>query len=347
MMFCSLQSGVEAFSSDVDTGSRRENAAISAALRSNPSGKVLRLRGLLLSGALLAASSALAPLAAQQAWTASIETQAERAYRAVEERSLAMPKQGVKSASRKRKGAKAAPVAEAVIPEMPERPDLPERKFIAAPPPAVQKPEEDVFVTDPPKDQPGKTQAFAEPLITAPKGLGDVLTTQVLSDEPDQAGAPEPKPVADAAPPQTAGDQYCKGINNAAADARFAWQKQTLADTEKQVEKRVEELNGRIAEYQKWMARRDDFSRKAQSTITDIYAKMKPDAAALQLSALDEETAAAVLTKLSPKISSALMAEMDAKKAARLTTIISASAKGPKGKLPAPPPAAPPANGGT
>jgi flagellar motility protein MotE (MotC chaperone) len=65
---------------------------------------------------------------------------------------------------------------------------------------------------------------------------------------------------------------------------------------------------------------------------------MKPDAAAQQLSALDEETAAAVLIKLSPKISSALMAEMDAKKAARLTAIIAGSSKGPKGKPPATPP---------
>ncbi len=127
-------------------------------------------------------------------------------------------------------------------------------------------------------------------------------------------------------------------IANAAADARFAWQKQTLLDTEKQVEKRVEDLNAKIAEYQKWMARRDDFSRKAQSSITDIYAKMKPDAAAQQLSALDEEMAAAVLIKLSPKISSALMAEMEAKKAARLTAIIAGSSKGPKGKPPAVPP---------
>ena len=118
------------------------------------------------------------------------------------------------------------------------------------------------------------------------------------------------------------------------ADARFAWQKQTLAETEKQVEQRVEELNGKIAEYQKWLARRDEFSRKAQSAITDIYAKMKPDAAAQQLTALDEETAAAVITKLNREISSALMAEMDAKKAARLTSIISSSAKGPNGKPP-------------
>ena len=68
--------------------------------------------------------------------------------------------------------------------------------------------------------------------------------------------------------------------------------------------------------------------------ITDIYAKMKPDAAAQQLTALDDETAAAVITKLNPRVASALMAEMDPKQAARLTSIISSSAKGPKGKPP-------------
>ena len=214
-------------------------------------------------------------------------------------------------------------------------PELPARKMTVpaeAESAVADKPATDVFASDPAKAQPQiEVTAFAEPLIRKPNGLADVLTTQVLSEE--QGGAPAAAKPA----PQTTGDQYCSNIVDAAADARFLWQKQTLFDTEKQVEKRVEELNAKIAEYQKWMARRDDFSRKAQSTITDIYAKMKPDAAAQQLSVLDEETAAAVLTKLSPKISSALMAEMDAKKAARLTAIISSSAKGPKGKPPTPP----------
>lgn len=280
----------------------------------------------LLSGALLTASSALAPLAAQQAWTASVEKQAETAYRAIHARSFAKPKPAVRTVQRK--GAVAAPRHTSAI-----IPDLPARKMTApAEAAAADKPASDVFASDPAKAQPQiEMKAFAEPLIRKPNGLADVLTTQVLSEEQDGAPA-EPKPT-----PQTTGDQYCSNIVNAAADARFAWQKQTLFNTEKQVEKRVEELNAKIAEYQKWMARRDDFSRKAQSTITDIYAKMKPDAAAQQLSALDEETAAAVIVKLSAKISSALMAEMDAKKAARLTAIIASSSKGPKGKPPTPP----------
>ncbi len=284
-----------------------------------------------LAGALIAASSVLAPVAAQQAWTASVETQAETAYRAINARSFAKPKTAVRGV--RRKGAAAAPIHTATI-----IPDLPARKMtVPAEAVGADKPAADVVASDAPKAQP-QTEAEAFPETPAGKrnGLADVLTTQVLSEE-QEAVAPaisaEPKPAQ-----QTTGDQYCSAIANAAADARFAWQKQTLLETEKKVEKSVEELNAKILEYQKWMARRDEFSRKAQASITDIYAKMKPDAAAQQLSALDEETAAAVLIKLSPKISSALMAEMDAKKAARLTAIIAGSSKGPKGKPPATPP---------
>ncbi len=278
----------------------------------------------LLSGALLAASSWLAPVAAQQAWTPSVETQAETAYKAIYARSLETARAGAKSA--RRNSAVETPLNTGAI-----TPDLPVRRTAA--------PSEIIDVGNPPpgtaKSAPPNppAAAFTQPLMRKPNALDDLLTTQVLSDDTEPAPAPiEPKPT-----PQTTGDQYCSNIANAASDARIAWQKKTLAETEKQVEKRVEELNGKIAEYQKWLARRDEFSRKAQSTITDIYAKMKPDAAAQQLTALDEETAAAVITKLSAKISSALMAEMDAKKAARLTAIISSSAKGPDGKPPAQP----------
>lgn len=285
---------------------------------------------LLIAAVFLAAGSAFTPLAAQQAWTASVESEAETAYRAIHARSLTMPKAGVRTG--RRKGSTAAPShVKAIVPELPERRMAPPVETAAGDKSAAV-----AAASDAPKVLQIEASAFGEPVLHKLNGLSDVLTTQVASDEQEAAAtAVEPKP---APPPQTSGDQYCSSIVNAAADARFAWQKQTLVDTEKQVEKRVEELNAKIAEYQKWMARRDEFSRKAQSSITDIYAKMKPDAAALQLSALDEETAAAVLAKLSPKISSAVMAEMDAKKAARLTAIIAGSSKGPKGKPPAPPP---------
>lgn len=120
--------------------------------------------------------------------------------------------------------------------------------------------------------------------------------------------------------------EYCLNIADAAADARLAWQKKTLADLELEIAKRVELLEAKTAEYQKWLARRDEFSKKAQENVVTIYSRMKPDAAAAQLVAMDEEMAAAVLTKLDPRNASAILNEMEATQAARLTATIGSAA---------------------
>ena len=120
--------------------------------------------------------------------------------------------------------------------------------------------------------------------------------------------------------------EYCIKIADAAADARVAWQKKVLADLEDEIAKRVVQLEEKTAEYQRWLARRDEFSKKAQETVVTIYARMRPDAAAAQLVAMDEEMAAAVLTKLEPRSASLILNEMDAAKAARLTATIAGAA---------------------
>ena len=63
----------------------------------------------------------------------------------------------------------------------------------------------------------------------------------------------------------------------------------------------------------------------------------RSDAAALQLAAMEDETAAALLTKLEAKAASAVMAEMDPERAAKLAGIISGAARIPKPKKPKPP----------
>ncbi len=120
--------------------------------------------------------------------------------------------------------------------------------------------------------------------------------------------------------------EYCLNIADAAADARLAWQKKVLADIEQEIAKRVEQLEAKTAEYQRWLARRDEFSKKAQASVVTIYARMRPDAAAAQLVAMDEETAAAVLVKLDPRNASAILNEMEATQAARLTATMSGAA---------------------
>ena len=120
--------------------------------------------------------------------------------------------------------------------------------------------------------------------------------------------------------------EYCLNIADPAADARFAWQKKVLAGIEQEIAKRVELLEAKTAEYQRWLARRDEFSKKAQESVVTIYARMRPDAAAAQLVAMDEETAAAVIARLDPRNASAILNEMDATQAARLTATIGGAA---------------------
>lgn len=167
----------------------------------------------------------------------------------------------------------------------------------------------------------GKRAAAAEPAPQPQKPVNDVVTTEVIGEEPRSTPA--------AAQDTSPAGQYCSNIAGAAADARFLRQKKELQATEQEVAKRVEELDAKIAEYRRWMARRDEFSRKADAVIVTMYSKMKPDAAAQQLAVLDEEIAAAVLLKLDARAASAVMNEMETKRAARLAALLSNASKGP------------------
>lgn len=131
-------------------------------------------------------------------------------------------------------------------------------------------------------------------------------------------------------------EDYCASIADAAADARFAWQKRTLSEMEKELEQRIVILEKRTAEYREWLARRDAFVKKAQESLVRIYTRMRPDAAASQLAAMDEETAAAVLTKLNPRNASAILNEMPPGPAARLTMTLAGAAKVPPEESSAP-----------
>uniref|UniRef100_UPI003159578B MotE family protein n=1 Tax=Methylobacterium sp. 092160098-2 TaxID=3025129 RepID=UPI003159578B len=105
--------------------------------------------------------------------------------------------------------------------------------------------------------------------------------------------------------------QYCAGIANAAADARFAWQKEALTALSKDIENRISQLEAKRAEYEEWLKRRQAFLAKADESVTAIYARMRPEAAAQQLTAMDSEAAAAILTRLDARIASAILNEME------------------------------------
>ncbi|MGY2047709.1 MotE family protein [Methylobacterium sp. JK268] len=123
---------------------------------------------------------------------------------------------------------------------------------------------------------------------------------------------------------------YCAGIIDAAADARFAWQKQSLETLQKQVDERIAKLEAKRAEYEEWLRRRDAFLAKADETVVGIYMKMRPDAAALQLANMPAEAAAAILTKLNARAASTILAEMEASRAAQLARLMTDASKKPK-----------------
>lgn len=122
--------------------------------------------------------------------------------------------------------------------------------------------------------------------------------------------------------PEANAAQYCQGIANAAADARYARQMAALTAMEKEIEERIAKLEAKKAEYQQWLQRREAFLKKADEALVAMFSQMRPDAAAAQLTAMSEDAAAAILTRLTPRTASAILNEMDPQRAALLATTI-------------------------
>ncbi len=144
---------------------------------------------------------------------------------------------------------------------------------------------------------------------------------------PAPAPLPPAQPASAAEPPPTSVKSYCENIADPALDARFLHQKAELARLEEELTKKTTLLEAKKVQFQEWMKRRDDFISKAESNLVKLYSKIKPDAAALQLAALDEEAAAALLLKLSAKNASAILDQMETAKAARLVSVMIGAAR--------------------
>jgi flagellar motility protein MotE (MotC chaperone) len=138
--------------------------------------------------------------------------------------------------------------------------------------------------------------------------------------------------VGDAKRQPTDIQQFC--VNNAAimGDARIAWQTSKLLALEAQIKARLVELEAREAEYVVWLRKRDEAIKQAAESVVAIYGRMRPDAAALQLAAMDDSMAAAILGKLSSRSAGAILNEMEAGRAARLTNSMAGSKAVPDGK---------------
>ncbi len=133
------------------------------------------------------------------------------------------------------------------------------------------------------------------------------------------------KPKSAPAPDRSAEGEiarYCAALAPTAAEARAAYQLRRLDDLERQVREEVEKLEVKETAAREWVTKRETMMKAATDDVVAIYGKMSPDAAATQLSAMDEGMAAAVLAKLKPQTAGAILGEMGADKAAKLSTLI-------------------------
>ncbi|MDA9518922.1 hypothetical protein XI06_00775 [Bradyrhizobium sp. CCBAU 11434] len=147
-----------------------------------------------------------------------------------------------------------------------------------------------------------------------------------LPTRPAKSGSvtapPKPAPAQAGAPPDNEVALFCSNVADPAVDARLAWQLKELEKAESLLRERIAEVEAKRVEYEKWMALRDDFLKKAEASVVEIYSRMKPDAAATQIAGMADETAAAVLAKLSPRSSSAIFNEMETGRAAHLADLL-------------------------
>ena len=154
----------------------------------------------------------------------------------------------------------------------------------------------------------------------------------LAASAPAFAQMPAPAPVEASATQQLASPpplgnldeirKFCGNIDDQAADARYALQARQLTDLKADVEERMRALEEKRREYEMWLKRRDEFVSKAQDSLVDIISKMKPEAAAAQMTLIGDEAAAALILKLNPRVSSIILNEMPPEKAAKLARVI-------------------------
>jgi len=184
--------------------------------------------------------------------------------------------------------------------------------------------------------------APARPVARAAEDTGPLITGAAPApDNPPAVARParsagvttSPKPAPSAAAAnENEVAQFCSNVADPAVDARLAWQLKELEKAENKLRERIAEVEAKRAEYEKWMALRDEFLKKAEASMVEIYSRMRPEAAATHIAGMSDETAAAVLAKLSPKNSSAIFNEMDSARAAHLADLLGGMRRADDGK---------------
>jgi flagellar motility protein MotE (MotC chaperone) len=117
-------------------------------------------------------------------------------------------------------------------------------------------------------------------------------------------------------------ERFCSNIADAARDRRYQLQAEELQKLQQEVDKRIELLEEKRAEYEAWLKRREDFLARAEDGLVKIYSGMRPDAAAERLAEMDAMLAAGILMKIEPRKAGVILNEMERKAAAMLTGVM-------------------------
>lgn len=148
-----------------------------------------------------------------------------------------------------------------------------------------------------------------------------VLSTGFSVESSAQQPKPKPPEKPSAANSEAAA-LYCKNISDQAVEARLSWQTWQLVALEAKLKERAAELDRKQAEIEAWVKKREKILKEVEAQVVSIIARMRPEAAAAQLSTADEDTATGVLLKLKARIASDILDEMDPARAARLTQLM-------------------------
>jgi flagellar motility protein MotE (MotC chaperone) len=150
---------------------------------------------------------------------------------------------------------------------------------------------------------------------------------QVLPGASAVAPRPQQQAVLDTSAGESEVQRFCSNIADAARDRRYALQAQELMELQAGIDQRMKALEEKRAEYELWLKRREVFLARAEDGVVQIYAGMKPDAAAERLAIVNADLAAAILMKLDSRKAGVILNEMDQKAAATLTGIMASAAR--------------------
>lgn len=173
-----------------------------------------------------------------------------------------------------------------------------------------------------------KAEAAAK-VETAPK---PEVAAKTLSEPPLVTGSVDKKEQAAAAVQESDVARFCSNITDQALDARVAWQQRELEATETKLKQRIAELEAKRAEYEEWLKLREDFLKKAEDNVVEIYSRMNPEAAAQQIASMADDTAAAVLAKLKVRVASSILNEMEPARGAHLADTLAGMRRTDDGK---------------